>query len=296
MDTGYWWVYDLMTVVVVIGCMVVSAKRGFLKTLIIIVGYLLACAGGFFVANKYADSIYDKYVSGHCEEYVEENITDFNVRNQIREVLAQENIPVTFTDQQIDEIVNKGGTVSDGVIDFLAENKIPVTDEMADKIREKLSSDSIVNNLDGKINKRAYNLLVEYNKISDNAIDDILESLVLSDKKSIAQKLSDVVIKPIILKILKVLIFILVFLVIIIIVKIVAGLMGFVNKVPIAGGINRMLGGVLGFLQGILMLYVVALLLKLIIAVTSNDLMVINDATINAGNIFKEIYNYNLFK
>ena len=169
MEAEYWWVFDLMTVAIIMGCMIVSAKRGFLKTLILIAGYVLACVGGYFVANEYSESVYDKYVSKHCQEYVEGNINDFDVKDQIREVLSQENIPIIITDEQIDEIIDYDGTVSDGVIYYLEKNQIPVTDEMEKEIREELSSDSMVDKLDGKINKKAYNLLVEYNKIADNA-------------------------------------------------------------------------------------------------------------------------------
>lgn len=296
MGTEYWWIYDIMAVAIVVGCIIVSWKRGLLKTLVLIVGYAFACVGGYFVANQYADNVYDRFLKEKCESIVEDNIVDFNANDEINEVLAEQNIPIELTDEQIDEIINYDGTVSEGVINYLEERQIPLTQDMKQKITQELSSDSIVSKLEGKINDRAYNILVEYNKIADNAIDKIFKSMVQSNETSIAEELNNIVIKPIIIKVLKVVIFILVFLVIIIIVKIVANLMKFVNTIPIAGGINRLLGGGLGFLQGILILYVVSLLIKIIIAVTSNQITILNDETINASKIFKGIYNYNLFR
>ena len=54
-----------------------------------------------------------------------------------------------------------------------------------------------------------------------------------------------------------------------------------------------LLGGVLGLINAVLILFLLVLTLKGVIIATGNDLIVINEQTIGNSTIFDWIYNFN---
>ena len=61
------------------------------------------------------------------------------------------------------------------------------------------------------------------------------------------------------------------------------------------GGVNSLLGGALGFFQGILVVYLLAVLLGLAVLLTNNQIPFVNEEVIQNTFIFKIFYNFNPF-
>lgn len=296
MDSKFAWFYDVLIIAVAVAYMCVGAKRGLLKSVVLLCGYCIAIIGGFFVAREYSPVLYDKLISTRVETYVSDNIGNFNAEKEIRIILDNQDYGMYFSDNDIENLIKTNDSLADGVINSLEGKNIDVTQEMKDDIRENLSSDSILTSLKGKLNQNVYDIIEEYNNKTDGSIEKLLQKFIGEDKNSIISDVSETVVKPLVVRVIQIILFILSFIIISILVRLIAGLFKAVNHVPIAGGINVFLGGVFGIIQGIVVIYIAALLLKLIIAVTKNDLMFLNESTIEATRIFKYIYNFRLFK
>ncbi len=295
MGTQFAWFYDIFLVVIIIGCIFCGTKRGLVKTVVLLGGYIIAIIAGFAFSAKYAEPFYDKFVSKHTEKFVAQNIGDFDVKSEIRDILKDKNINVNISDEDINNIMKSNDNISDGMVKYLSSKNVAVTDAQKKTIESSFSSDAMVKSLNGKVNPKAYNMIVKYNDKSGDAVNKILKTFADSSKAGTAREISNTVIKPVAVDCIRALLFIFVFIIVSILVKLLARCLSVVNKVPLAGEVNKFLGGVLGFLQGILYIYVAALILKVIIPITSNELMVINDSTINATHIFKLFYNFKLF-
>lgn len=64
----------------------------------------------------------------------------------------------------------------------------------------------------------------------------------------------------------------------------------FINKIPLVGSTNAILGTVTGFIQALIIVIIIVNVVSLIISVTNNSWVILNSDTINSTLIFKNIY------
>lgn len=66
-----------------------------------------------------------------------------------------------------------------------------------------------------------------------------------------------------------------------------------VNKIPVIGKLNAFAGGVVGFAEGTVVVFIVCLAVRLIISLAGKDTVFFNEATIEQTFLFRYIYNFN---
>ncbi len=86
--------------------------------------------------------------------------------------------------------------------------------------------------------------------------------------------------------------FVLIFSIVFAVMRLIASAAKLIDKIPIVGDINSLLGGAAGLLEGILMLFVFCLATRLIVSVFDGDVMMFNQETIDKTIIFKRIYDF----
>ena len=64
-----------------------------------------------------------------------------------------------------------------------------------------------------------------------------------------------------------------------------------IDKLPIINAINAFLGGVMGAIQGSIIMYIIVLATKLIVTIGGDNMLVFNTETIGMTYIFKILYN-----
>ncbi len=296
MKSEFAWFYDVLLFAVIISYIVLGAKRGLLKSIILLAGYLVACIGGFFISKEFSPYLYDKFISERVNSMVFENIENFDATKEIRLIIDNNEYCLYISDRYIEQIVSNNENLADGLINLLKAKNIPISEKDELDIREKLSSKGILQSLKGKLNDDVYSFIEAYDKNTNNSVEKLLMRLVGDDKNSIAYELGEGVVKPVAIKVIQIILFVVSFFIIIFFVRLIAGLFKAVNSIPLAGGINKLLGGVLGFIQGIVVVYIAILIIKFIIAVTQNDLLFLNDNTIEETKFFKNLYNFKLLK
>ena len=77
-----------------------------------------------------------------------------------------------------------------------------------------------------------------------------------------------------------------------VILSIIAKAMEFVNKIPLIGGLNVVLGGAVGLVQGLLTICVVCIVVRVITTLSGGNVMFFNNTAIEASYVFKLFYNY----
>ena len=61
MGEKFWWIYDIISVVVIIFFVFSGARKGFSKILITALGCVASIAAALFIGSKTTDFIYDKF-------------------------------------------------------------------------------------------------------------------------------------------------------------------------------------------------------------------------------------------
>lgn len=102
------------------------------------------------------------------------------------------------------------------------------------------------------------------------------------------------IIDPIVITPLKIVLFLVIFTVIAIILEALANASKIINRIPVISSVNEALGGILGLIKAVLILFIICISIQLLISVTEDSLVFINTYTIEKTLFFKYVYNFDL--
>lgn len=113
-----------------------------------------------------------------------------------------------------------------------------------------------------------------------------LNDMIAQNSQSIAKAVLDMFIAPIVKTILRAVVFIIVFIICKIIFKILANVMKIVRKIPFIGALDGILGGAIGLVEGVFVMYLIVVATMFLIKATNNSLPVISYEAVLKTNIF----------
>ncbi len=131
-------------------------------------------------------------------------------------------------------------------------------------------------------------------KIRNGEID-ALRTLVLNmlnTSASIKDTVVDQMIRPVFTIIAQTLYFAGIFIVVSLVLGLIAAVTKLVNKIPVIGGVNGFLGGCAGLVKGLLTVFIVCILVRLVVSLTGGSVVLFNDAAIDSTYIFRFFYNF----
>lgn len=234
-----WIILDLIIVAIVLLFVFISAKRGFARTVVEFVGYILAVYLAFTVGGIISTAVYDGVIEPAIVSSTTEKIVD----------TAGESVDSTVNDvwDSLPDLVTKGaesfGITSDYLKNTLNENSVNTENATV---------------------------------IAENAVSAIAE--------------------PVIVPLLKSIIGIILFAVLIFVVRILAKAINKVFKLPLIGGLNKFLGGVVGGLKGIVISFIFVIIIGLIMSFTENGFLIFTEENIEQTYLFKILMNFSPFK
>ncbi len=108
-----------------------------------------------------------------------------------------------------------------------------------------------------------------------------------------AKSVSDLL-RPVVVGILQLVVFVALFFIFKILFSFLSRTFDKLNRLPIMGNVNKMLGAGFAFLQAIVLIYILCTVIKLVSSFNSDiDMYIFNQANINSSLLFKCIYNFN---
>ncbi|MGN0648947.1 MAG: CvpA family protein [Oscillospiraceae bacterium] len=111
---------------------------------------------------------------------------------------------------------------------------------------------------------------------------------------SVQEAVVEKIIAPQVISTVQTIAFMLIFIVVSAVLGIAAHLLKVVNKIPILGGANAVLGGITGLLEAVLSLMIICLVLRLIISLSDGGIILLNSAAINDTYFFRYFYHMEL--
>lgn len=127
---------------------------------------------------------------------------------------------------------------------------------------------------------------------------DIIYKLVLSAIDFTYETRSEAIIAniidPIIIVPLRIILFLLIFTIVAVILEAISNASKLINHIPVLSSINEFLGGVLGLIKAVIILFVICIGVQFLISLTGDSLVFINTYTIEKTLFFKYIYNFDL--
>ncbi len=226
------YIVDGIVIAIILLSIIFSAKKGFVKTVIEVAGFIAALIIAFTFSSPLANITYDKMIEPSLVKTAEQSVES-----------TTQNTVDAFWDAMPKFVTNNSQTL--GIS------------------KEQLSQ-----------------------KVALSTTDNTAQ-LTISLSQSVA--------KPVVCKLLSMLFSTILFVVLLFVVKILAKLINKLFSFSIIGKLNRTLGGVIGFVKGIILAFAFCMLVSLLIGFTKNGIWIFNAQILEQTVIFKALCNLSPF-
>ncbi|MBQ5317925.1 MAG: CvpA family protein [Oscillospiraceae bacterium] len=279
---------DLVIVVLIIGCAVAGSRKGAVRMLITIAGYIVAVAAAIFVSNVASEYVYEEYIKSAVISALESKSDslkeEYLSSDKLNEILKENGI--VLTDEQLSAITE----------DNSQEIELPDNDVIRESLNKMFTDycEALTDTLSGivpeEILEEAENYLEKNNLETDNMI-----TLITQKKESVISLIEKEIIKPVMLKTVHFVLFSVTFAVIMIIVSIISYAAKIVRKIPVVNSADSFLGTMLGLVQGLLYTGVLNVGVSMFIKFTSDANKYLNTAEIAESYVFRFLYNVTFY-
>lgn len=287
--------YDIAVVLALLIAFVKGAKRGLMKTLVFTALIVGAFFASWFVAEVCAPVIYDNFIKEKVISSVSSSINGVDSSQVASDLVSKGDFGVELSKEEIDEIIVSYDDIFQGIAGELRRNGSQASEGEIKEDVENLAAPEIINILfDGNLDYTYIKTSLEALDLDTENIFGVIDTFLRGSNESISESAEENLIAPIAIWIIKILIMVILFFILRLIIGPISNLFKAVNKIPIIGPVNALLGGVLNCGISLLVIYIIALLIKVIINISNDSLIFINEETIQLTAVFKLIYNFSL--
>ena len=297
MGEQFAWFFDVIIIGILLICMYNGSKRGFIKSIVSILSLVIACVGAYAISKAVSPPIYDALLQEKIETIFVENIDNINIKSAIKSAIKKQNIDIEISDEQLDSIINSGGDLALNLQNFVKDTGTQLSSsQLKEKTEGVFSTETVLNSIKGKIPENVYKEIQNFIDKSKTSLTQTITALNNPNREEGATQL-EVIIRPLAISVVQIILFFVFFAILMAILQIVAGIVTkTISFVPFVGTLNSFLGLVLGLLQGAIIILLITFVLKGIIALTDNELIMFNTATIDKTYILDKLYNLKIFK
>ena len=233
-----WYILDLILIAIIAIFVFISAKRGFVRTVIEFVGYFLAIYLAFSISGVLADTIYTTAIEPKIVESVAEKVT-------------------VSSSAGIDHVANEIWSSLPEFVQNTAENF-------------DITSNTLKTALENNFNNTSSEQLVKNATVA--------------------------VVKPIVVPLIKTILSVLLFIVLMFIVRFLAKFLNKLFSLPLIGGLNKSLGGIIGLLKGLIFAFLFVVAILFIMSFTENGFLIFTKENIDKTYLFKFLAEFSPFK
>lgn len=278
------YILDLLIIALIIGCAVAGSRKGAVRMLITLVGYILAVMAAVFVSNVASEYVYDNLVKPSVISVLESKAAsleeEYLSSDKINQILEENG--VELTDEQLSALKDN----SELYRDMLDNEKI--RESVNDLFKEYC--ESLTSAFDGIVPEEIIEEVERYLEENDMETERML-TLITQEKESMIKIIESEIIRPVMMKTVKLILFAVTFAVVMIIVSVVSYIAKVIRKIPVVNSADSFLGIMLGLLQGLLYTAVVNFSVNVFIKFTSDSNEFINTTIISETYVFGLLYN-----
>lgn len=295
MASELYWFYDIFLLGALLIALYSGAKRGFVRSVVLIVLMVCAFALSWLLSTVGAPVIYENLIREPVLDALGEASEKTNPLNIVSKSVSEGGYGVEMTDPEIESIISQTG-------DFFTN--------IAGEIKNNGSSDeesAISTGMENSVTQNMLKALVG-DAVSPDTLQDILSKVsgternvrnavdvfLNGDRGRTAETVEQLIIEPAVNMILSGVIWVVSMLILTVIAKTIANAFKGLNKVPIIGPVNVLCGGILGILEGAAVVYLAAQAVKLVCILTSDSLMFLNSQTVYKTYLFKYLYDFEI--
>ena len=178
-----------------------------------------------------------------------------------------------------------------GFVQKPIENAITASIEtQLDKASSNPSAQQLLEGVEGAIDKfPAFIKNALQTEEMKAEISDKIVELHSADLSEFSHKITDTIIKPILISVISAIVFVIIFLAVFLICILLSKALKIVNKLPLLGGVNSLLGGIIGLLKGIIIALIINFVIVSVTSSGTNIFGIITAETVQSSLIMKNL-------
>lgn len=297
MGTQFWWFFDAASAAVILIAVFLSGKKGFAKSIAVTIGWVVAMAAAFAVSGGAAGFFYGNAVKPSNVSAVENALRHSSITQKTKSYIEGLGYNVTVDEEKLSEIFSKStetdvyaelykyvNNINGRVVDDEAAFNDKINNGFAE-IMESLLADELT----------SYEAEAAAEKIrtyGQSGFKSDLNVICGSDTRAAAELIEEQYTSGATSDIIRIFCFIIIVFVFMIIVSVIARKLSDGGAFSPAGDISdHVLGGILGAVEGIAVIFTAAAAVRALVILGSNEMMLFNSETIDKTIFFKHIYN-----
>ncbi len=282
------YILDLAIAVAVIGFIYAGSRKGAVRMLISLAGYIAAFAAAVFVSSAASGYVYENAVKPVVLSALEtksEELSEEYLSPQKLGMLLSEN-GINLTEEQLDSIIENG------------ENYAEIlTDEQFRDTLNHMFTDycrAITETFSGVVPDEIIEEANRYLEETDMENDHKLELLTVK-KQSVIEIVEREIVRPVMMKTVKAILFALTFAAVCLVVSLISRAAKIIREIPVVRSADSFFGSILGFLQSLLFIIILNVGVSVFIKLTSDANKYINADVISETYVFKWLYSGTFF-
>lgn len=275
---------DIAAAAIILIFVFVGSRKGAVRMLISLIGYIAAFAAAVFVSNAADDYVYDSFVKpavmSAMETKAEELSETYLSPENLGDILSENGIELD--EEQLD-MLTAGGEAYEKVL----------TDE---KFRDTLNSvfvnycRMLTDTFSGVLPEEVVSGAEAYLKETEEENSKGTE-LFTAERQSVTEIIEREIVRPLMMRTVKTALFAVTFGVVLIIFAVISRVAGLIRKIPGVRSADSFLGGLMGLLQSLLAIAVMCFAVSIFVKLTGGASEYINTETISETIVFKWFYN-----
>ena len=295
MAENLFWFYDVFTVGILLIFLYQNSKKGFVRSVVYTVLIIASFLISWFAAEVLSPFIYDSCIKEAIVSKFEENADQTDKAHLIAQAISSGNYGVEMTEAEISDILQNDPDFFDSLISRMRENGAQDNASVIESGVKESVAEQVLNNMfrDTPISGYVSSAASTLTDITEK-LENVVQTFVSGTTADTARAVEENFVAPVIKWLLKALIFIVLIFILRFVINPVSNAFKFVNKVPVVGPINAVLGALFGLVEGLIFMYVTAILVKAVVSLTGDSLIFLNSETIEQSKLFVLLYNFDV--
>ena len=127
---------------------------------------------------------------------------------------------------------------------------------------------------------------------STDAVYSFMVSILTVADQTFGDRIMDDIITPTVMIPLRAIMFCILFALVMLILGLIANATKVINKIPVVSSVNGVLGALLGLVEGLVIIFLLCIIIKLLISLCGDSLVFLNRNTIDRTYLFRHLYSF----
>lgn len=292
MGAHLWWFYDVIVIAVILVCAFITVKKGMMKAIVSLVGYILSVIIAMSVSSSVTALLYNRIIMPSNVKKLDSSLGNVDIPEELANYINALGYNIFVDKYELSNIFMSGKNIDNEIYKYANNINNKKVDEKGIFINKLHEGYAVVVNkvVSRELNEFAADAAAETVRNNPEDFHNVLTRLGDPDNKKPAAEYiaSNYITKP--YKSMVKLIVMLIFLAIMIFVTMLASRGSANNDIMEPGLVRHTVCGIIGIAKGVVILFAIAVVVRLYILLGSNKMMFFNRDVIDNTYIFKYIY------